>query len=87
MRPEVMCKLVGHQLDADASYYYSLDVCKRCGRELHHPLRYEHLMVRIRIGCRWIAERLNWFKEFFTRCPECGLRFHRHDDRFDHLPF
>jgi len=87
MTPEVMCKLVGHRLDTDASYYCSLDVCKRCGKELHRPLWHERLTVRIRIGCRWVLERLYLFVQFFTRCPECGLRFHRHDDRFDHLPF
>lgn len=87
MKPEQICKLIGHRLDVDACHYYAINQCRRCEKELLEPLPYEHLMVRFHMVRRWISDRLHWWTHLFERCPECGLRFHRHDDRFDHLPF
>jgi uncharacterized CHY-type Zn-finger protein len=85
---KTICKLIGHRLDVDASYYYSLDVCTRCHEEFAaQPLHVEHAKVRMVIASRWVRELTASVAGFFQKCPDCGHRWHRHDDSFDHLPF
>lgn len=88
MKRNLICKLWGHDLDPEASYYYAADHCRRCDQhayQLDTGLR-EWLLVRCWVARRWILDRLqSW--GYWLKCTDCGQRFGRHDESVDHLPF
>lgn len=89
-RTPSLCRWWGHQLDPEASHYYGVDYCCRCERQVERNtgiLRLRELAaVRIFIIGReirmWIQSYQEWWK-----CSECGKRFGKHDDTYDHIPF
>ncbi len=85
-----LCRWWGHDLDAEASHYYCVDYCRRCERQVESNtgvLRMRELLsVRIWIMRRAVMDWLNSWREWL-KCSECGQRFGRHDDKFDHIPF
>lgn len=85
-----LCRLWGHDLDPDALRYYGIDYCQRCERQVEGStgvLRLRELLsVRLWIMRRAVRDRLYGWREWL-KCSECGRRFGKHDDRFDHLPF
>lgn len=86
-RPTLLCRIWGHDLDPDASYYYRIDYCRNCERQVDGStgLR-EWLKVRWSIFTDNVRGTLYGWR-CWLKCSECGKRFGRHDDRFDHLPF
>lgn len=90
IRIPLRCRLLGHRLHVDASYYYGIDQCEHCGREFfagRFPVA--RAKVRVTVAARWLA---NWARgirfRFFLlhQCSECGRRF-GHDSSIEHLPF
>ena len=84
----LMCRIWGHDLNPEASYYYALCYCNRCVHEVPEDetgLR-EWLGVRFWLLRRSIAYTVSSWRAWIT-CPECGLHFGRHDQKVDHLPF
>ena len=85
-----LCRWWGHNLDPDASHYYGLDYCIRCEKEVERNtgvLRLRELAsVRIFIIRRAVRDWV-WSWRGWLKCSECGKRFGRHDDSYDHIPF
>lgn len=88
LRPNpVLCRIWGHKLDADASYYHGVDYCERCVQEVCDAGTREWMKTKLWIlRCR-IADALKPIVRFFRRCPDCQNRFNRCDESVDHLPF
>lgn len=84
----LLCVIWGHKLNAEATYFYGIDHCDRCRRDVAGQTgAREWLKVRLYFGRQWIGERIKGFVSFWLPCPECGKRFGKHDDAVDHLPF
>jgi rubredoxin len=83
----VKCRIWGHDLDEEAAYYYAVYSCRRCGNVYDDDkgLR-EWIKLGWWLAARWIADRW-WSWQLWWRCTECGGRFGRHDDSYDHIPF
>lgn len=86
-RAPLMCRVWGHRIDPDASYYYGVEYCDRCVESVNDVgprewLRAQWWALRYRVH-EAIAPHLNYFK----KCPDCGHRFNKCDDTVDHLPF
>lgn len=82
------CKILGHRLDVDSSYYYGLDICTRCQEEfIGQPLHVEYMKVRAVVASRVLRDWALWLSSLPKKCPDCGKRWGRHDDSQDHLPF
>lgn len=86
-KPSRLCRWWGHSLEEEASYYYSVDYCRRCHAQVdgNTGLR-EWLRVRIFVAGRSVREWF-WSWRCWYKCNDCGKRFGRHDNRFDHIPF
>lgn len=83
-----LCKFLGHAWNPDGAEFYSVFHCERCGYEGNG----DEQGVRERIAVRLYWWRYNfglWAKSWreWWKCSDCGGRFGRHDDAFDHLPF
>lgn len=82
-----ICKWWGHRLVPEAAEFYSVYICKRCGKYVE-----EDRGLREWLNLRWyfflwntrhkIADWRTWL-----RCPDCGLHFGKHDESQDHIPF
>jgi hypothetical protein len=84
----IMCRLWGHAIDADASYYYGVGYCDRCVGQVDGAGPREWLRTRIWIARRCLYESLlQPVVGFFSRCPDCKHRFYRCDESVDHIPF
>jgi hypothetical protein len=84
----VMCRLWGHAIDVDASYYYGVEYCNRCVGAVCDTGPREWIRTRISIVCSWIYEAaIKPVAGFFSRCPDCNHRFNRCDESIDHIPF
>lgn len=85
-----LCRWWGHNLDPEASHYYGVDYCVRCDKSVERTTGF--LRVRELVSVRlWIVQRAirDWVFSWrhWLKCCECGKRFGRHDNRFDHMPF
>lgn len=88
MKVTLRCRLMGHRLDPEASYYYAIDHCTRCDCEVQiGMLKVERIKVRIAIEWQFAKEWVSSFLARFRPCPECGKKWGRHDATIDHLPF
>lgn len=88
------CKVFGHHLDEFAAVFYHVDRCYRCSpwgygcaQDVYDAGWREWIKVkmwhaRLVLGNAW-TDYTRWFR----RCGYCGLRFGRHDNAADHLPF
>lgn len=84
------CRLFGHAWDHDASRYYSVYHCNRCGYVAQDHFDDGYLpRIKLWLLFRW-HDVGDWarrkFHGFFP-CPECGRRFGKHDTNVDHIPF
>jgi hypothetical protein len=84
----LLCRVWGHAIDEDASYYYGVDYCDRCVGAIDNKGPREWIRTRFWIIRRSIYEALiRHVIGFFSRCPDCNHRFNRCDESVDHLPF
>lgn len=85
---KLLCRVLGHRWHPEGAEFYCVYDCMRCD---YHGNGDEY-------GWRgWVAGKLwrfnYWGKSYqwgfwwAFKCTECGKRFGRHDDSFDHLPF
>lgn len=86
------CMILGCDLEADASYYYGWEICRRCGEEMHYtdPLFYAKPLARFKVYLKIYWRNFVewcWRKRQLIRCDECGKRFGNHDESVDHIPF
>lgn len=77
----LLCLWRGHQPAIIRPHYEWADTCGCCLQRLSYDD-----MVRI----PWrehIRDRWRSLTAWFRRCPECGLRWGRHDANQEHIPF
>lgn len=81
------CRIFGHAYDPIGAEFYSVYRCERCGQSDGYQCGpREWIRVKIWLFKDWLrGERRGWSE--WWKCTECGGRFGRHDDRFDHIPF
>jgi len=83
---KLLCRIWGHRYDPVGAEYYSVYHCVRCGHEDYQRGLREWIEGKIwRLGDWLKRERMGWSE--WWKCTECGGRFGKHDDKFDHLPF
>lgn len=76
----LLCRLWGHSIDPDASYYYAVDYRERCVEQVTDTGPREWIRTRLWIvRCR-ILDVLKPAISFFRRCPDCQHRFNRCDE-------
>lgn len=90
MKTPLACHILGHAINHEASYYYGVEYCDRCEKQ-----------VPGNTGLKKALENLGWalwrirdamcdcalrVRQWLT-CSDCGRHFGRHDDAFDHIPF
>ena len=82
----LLCRIFGHPFTEwhRDNCFYDYGTCQRCRDDVcpaeHYPAIVPDLKRWYR-GWRW------YLGNYFKPCQECGKRFHRHDDNFEHLPF
>ncbi len=85
-----LCRWWGHDLDPIGSHYYCVDYCTRCEKTVERTTGVARLRelasVRIWLIRCAIRDRFHYWR-CWLKCSECGKRFGRHDDSFDHIPF
>lgn len=82
----IWCRIAGHRYNPEGAEYYCVYDCERCG---HHGYEYgwrEQIEGKLWRLNRW-GESYRWGFWWAFKCSECGKRFGRHNDEFDHLPF
>lgn len=83
-----VCRLIGHAWHREAAQFMCLYECTRCQ---HVGYEGRSILERIQQVLWWWSHRFdNEVKrplKGWLKCRECGLRFGRHDDNIDHLPF
>jgi uncharacterized C2H2 Zn-finger protein len=83
----MLCKILGHKLDAEAAHYYGVFHCDRCGTVYERDVGVrEWIRVRLALARYWLRELVVDARQW-VRCSDCGRRFGRHDDAADHIPF
>lgn len=72
----------------EAAEFYCIYDCMRC---MHHGHGNEwSLRERVKLWMYWRVDAIkHWWFYFMCwfKCSECGERFGKHNDAFDHLPF
>lgn len=85
MKPRGICRWIGHKIDPETSDRMGIDRCLRCGDssyygEIEYPQQQRAwwwLRSTFPDAIRWKWRRLReWW-----RCPCCGGRFGRHDEK------
>jgi hypothetical protein len=79
--PRLICWLIGHHWDYGYAMDYDLARCARCCEvEPNYGLPASALY---KLSCWW-----KWkVRVPLEKCPDCGLRFQRHNPDIEHLPF
>ena len=82
----ILCKVIGHKIDKHSLYYGGYYACQRCGAEDQHylPAQWEFLAYRWWKAKEWWRTHVT---DYLAKCPDCGLRFKRHDQTVKHFPF
>lgn len=71
----LICKWKGHDLATGTGFY-----CERCHQEIdYNEFTKDTIRERVIAYCKRLK---TWWK-----CEECGVRFGKHDDSVDHIPF
>jgi hypothetical protein len=61
--------------------------CDRCGDVYEDECGVrEWVKVRWWLARQWLEREYTGWREWW-RCGECGCRFGKHDDSYDHIPF
>jgi len=77
----LLCWLIGHEPDYGHAINFDEYACGRCC--LIDPPDSWPARAFARIRHRWHWRVGVWME----RCPDCGLRFKKHDLAVEHLPF
>lgn len=73
---KIICWYFGHDLNNCSNEWY----CVSCDEYIDYDETIKD-SVKYKLS-QWWARKKNWIK-----CPDCGLKFGRHDNNYDHLPF
>jgi hypothetical protein len=85
--PPLLCRLWGHKLDEEASYFYYVDYCERCNRHVSDTGRRERFKTRLWLLRTRIRDAVRRIVRCMRPCPDCGRRFGRCDSSAEHIPF
>lgn len=82
----LLCKLWGHRYHPEGMEFYCIYDCMRCGHHDYQAGPREWIWGKVWRLQQW-GKRNRWGFWWCYKCTDCGLRFGRHDDSFDHIPF
>jgi endogenous inhibitor of DNA gyrase (YacG/DUF329 family) len=79
---KLKCRWFGHDIRNDYPYQYYCPYCNTYVEydEFVRGGYINRLVYNIKAWCKF---KINWF----NKCPDCGKRFGRHDENYQHLPF
>lgn len=78
---KIICWLIGHDPDRGFAMDFDLYRCDRCCKIEPDESLPARMLYRLRFKWHWRVG------VWLDRCPDCGLRFKRHDEAVEHLPF
>lgn len=63
--------------------------CMVCDREhlTYHEWCVKGIIFRLKSWWKYSGNPISRIHRYFSKCPDCGKRFHRHDESIDHIPF
>lgn len=83
-----ICKWWGHSWDPEGAEFYCVYYCTRCEHQGHGDEWDLRGRVKLWIYWRVDAIKRRWYSFlYWLKCSECGERFGKHNDAFDHIPF